>query len=243
MALHPLGVTLVARQGVGGSQNREVVHAGELPHLLDVARDVLGPVVDPEAVVTLRRPPTGHGVEEPVRILHVLAHDAQDLEAAGEDLVPRRQDAPTGLDRNPGEDARGQGGLEPGRRGRKPRNRLAGPAPAKARGGGRGAHGNLVTGPGRLLGIVREPPHHLRGGHLLQPSEIPLEPRGVHGSSVVSTRSGSGTLISDIRWVLPLVRLAPAPSVARVVATSDPREIGMGAPLRTASKNARTSLC
>ncbi len=53
---------------------------------------------------------------------------------------------------------------------------------------------------------------------------------------------GARSPISDTGSGARLVRLAAAPSVARVVASSEPREMGMGPPPRTAARNASTSL-
>ena len=84
------GVALVAGESEGGGEHREVVHARELPDLLDVSRDILGAVVDVEAVVDLRGSLSGHRIEEPVRVLHVPAHSTEELPPPRQHLLRPR---------------------------------------------------------------------------------------------------------------------------------------------------------
>ena len=87
-----LGVAVVVRKTECSSEHREVVHARELPDLLYISRDVLGAVVDLEAILSLRSSPTGDGIEEPVRVHHVLARDSQNVPLPRKDLLGRSDD-------------------------------------------------------------------------------------------------------------------------------------------------------
>ena len=101
------GVAFVAGKAECCREHREVVHPRELPHLLDIPRDVLGSMIDLEAIVGLRSPRSGHRIEEPVRIHHVL--DARARGAATdrpesrrppqEPLAARRREHPVGRPR------------------------------------------------------------------------------------------------------------------------------------------------
>ena len=65
-------VALIAGEREGCCEDRHVMHARQFPNLLHVPGDILGAVVDLEAVVELRRPSSRDRIEEPVRVLHVL---------------------------------------------------------------------------------------------------------------------------------------------------------------------------
>ena len=73
-----------------------MVHPRELPNLLDVSRDVLGAMVDLEAVVDLRCSLSGDRIEEPVRVLHVLTRGPKELPSSRQDLVRCLDDLPLG---------------------------------------------------------------------------------------------------------------------------------------------------
>ena len=73
---HPARVPLVAAQRPGRGQQREVLQAGDLPDLLDVADLLLGAVIDPEGIAVRGGPATGHGIAEPVGPHHVGPDDA-----------------------------------------------------------------------------------------------------------------------------------------------------------------------
>ena len=80
-----LGVPLVAIEMVRGRQDRQVLVAGRLPHLLDVADRGRVAVVDVEAVGPVGRSPAGGRVQEPVRRrCHVVALAAEHRPASAE---------------------------------------------------------------------------------------------------------------------------------------------------------------
>ena len=77
----------VAREPPRGREHGEVVVAGELPDRLDVARDLLVPVVDPERQGDVRGAPAGDGVEEPVGVQDVGPRCAEHVPVTGEQPV------------------------------------------------------------------------------------------------------------------------------------------------------------
>src|SRR5208282_2393383 len=83
------GIAFVAREAEGSREQREVVHAREFPDLLHVPRDVLGAMVDIEAIVELRSPPSAQRIEEPVWVLHVSTQNPEQLPPPGQYLFGR----------------------------------------------------------------------------------------------------------------------------------------------------------
>src|ERR1700751_4314682 len=79
------------------------MEARELPDLLEVGRDLLGSVVDREAVLDLRRPGPGHGIQEPVRVHHVRPQRAEELPLPRQYLIGGRNDMPARLCRRAAE--------------------------------------------------------------------------------------------------------------------------------------------
>ena len=89
LSVDRLGITLVPRQPPGAREHRQVVMAGQLPDLLDVAGLGLVAVVDPERQLLVRCTPPGDRVGEPVRVGAVGAGDAQHLPGARQHPVGR----------------------------------------------------------------------------------------------------------------------------------------------------------
>ena len=158
-----------------------MVHARQFPDLLHVPGDVLGAVVDLEAVVELRRPPSRDRIEEPVRVLHVPAHGPEEVPPSAHDLVGRGDHCTARLRRHVHERVPGRYLVErdlrcpvPGRGGASRREG----AHDRARGFG----DDLARGPPPASYLVRESPFHFGRRHLGQAPDAPLEVDRVQGS-------------------------------------------------------------
>src|SRR4029077_4133052 len=86
---------------------------------------------------------------------------------------------------------------------------------------------DLPARPGHAQRLVAGTPGHLGGRHSGNPACVPAQ---APGADRAHTRSGR-----------PLNRLSPTAIVALVVATSDSKEIGIGAPVRQASTKCASS--
>ena len=205
-----VGVPGVAREPPRGREHREVVVAGELPDRLDVARDLLVPVVDPERQGDVRGAPAGDGVEEPVGVHDVGPRCAEHVPVTGEQPVgggnePSRSltgNQCTRVSRNrahehPGSEQSGD-----------QRDRLSGK--------------HLPPGPPDLSHPVAHPPADLARGHPAEAAGIPAK-GPTHGATL-----------------LPKAALSATAIVARVVATMVSTSIGIGAPSRTAWRKDRS---
>ena len=203
-----LGVAVLAGEPPGGREHRKVVVAGQFPHGLDVPRQGLVTVVDAERQRAVRRSPAGDRVAEPVRVHDVGSWCTQDLPVAGQQPVRSGDHPAPGLRRH----------LRPDLR----RNRTAeAPCRQQSRHGREClARPHLPPPPTDLTRPVTDPEEKLLRGHPQEPSHVPAG-RPAHGASG-----------------RPETRLSPTAIVARVVATSDARPIGMAAPSRTASRKA-----
>ena len=161
----PVGVPLVMAEEPGGGQQREVLQAGDLPDLLDVAGLLLRAVIDAEGVAVGSGPAAGHRIAEPVGPHHVGPDDAQDLPLAPQQPVRGLEDGLPGLRGHPRGGARRQDGGEP--------RRSPGGAAAAAASCSRltcrrdqAARSDLVTGA----------PGHLGRRHPGRPAGVPAEP-------------------------------------------------------------------
>ena len=214
LARHPVGVRLLAGQEPGGGQQREVLQPGDLPDLLDVAGLLLRAVVDPEAVAAGIGAAPGHRIGEPVGL---------------DQVGPGRRPAPP---------------TRPSAAGPRRRARPPGPARAPARRCPAGSTAPNLAHAGRRRAGQRP----ARGRTC----------RRVQAAWSAWSRARQATSAGDIRAIRrayqprrdagePLTpapggcssRLSPTAIVARVVATSDSTEIGIGPPVRQASMNLR----
>ena len=214
-----LGVALIAAEAVGGGQHGEVLVAGRLPNVLDVADHGRVAEVDVEAVGPVRGPPAGAGVKEPVRgRRHVVAGVGEHLPAPGEQPLGGLLEPDPGL-LGDVVGAAGEGGGEV--RGGRQRGRV-----------GAGV-GDLPAPPAALGQLVAGPAGHLRRRHAGQSPRVPAE---VHRPSAGAwpRRAGHGLQAG-------LARLRRAAKVARVVATSDASGTGMARASATARTNASSS--
>ncbi len=100
MPRRSLRIALVPGQSEGGGKDSDVLQARELPHLLDVARNVLRTVIDPEAVARARSTSARDGVKEPIWVRHIMTGRTQQLPVPGQQLVGARNDAGTGRRRD-----------------------------------------------------------------------------------------------------------------------------------------------
>ena len=82
-----LGVALVTRQPPGRRQHRDVVMTRHLPHLLDVARLRLVPMIDAKRQPPIRRPSASHRVVEPIRVGTVDPRDTKNGPCSGQHTV------------------------------------------------------------------------------------------------------------------------------------------------------------
>ena len=171
-------VTPIAREGKGGGKHREMVHARQLPYLLHVARDVLGAVVDSEAVVGLGSPPSGDWVEEPVRVFHVPPHRPQQLPSPCEHLFCQGDYSLARLTRHGLQHVARRKGSERGIPSRVPGRRGGGVKGPRL---GWNLGRDLSGGPPFAPNVVGHPPPQLGGGHLRQSPETPFEINYIHG--------------------------------------------------------------
>ena len=201
----------------GGGQQREVLQAGDLPDLLDVADLLLRAVVDPERVAVRVGPAAGHRVAEPVGLLQVGPDHARAPPTHRAAAGPRRQRPP--FLASSGHPAAVPGGStaanrrSPGWAGRRPRascRRVTCRGDQASR--STWSRARQATSAGDIRAARRA----------YQPS------RDVDGRA--HTCSG-----------LPLSRLSRTAMVALVVAASDSSGIGMAAPARQASTKLASS--
>ena len=125
---NPACVGVVASKEPGRGQEREVLQAGNLPDLLDVADAGFRALVDPERVAIRRRPVPGDRIVEPVGRHQVGPGDAQHLPLPPHEPVRRGQDGFPGLLGNLADGTRRQDRGEPACAGqrRKDRGKLLG---------------------------------------------------------------------------------------------------------------------
>src|ERR1700761_7577727 len=108
----PLCVPLVVGETEGSGKYRQMVQAREFPDLLYISRNVLGTVIDLEAIVSQRCPPTSDWIEEPVGVHHVLARHSQNVPLARKNPLGRRDDLLSNLTRHVLADLRRRKGAE-----------------------------------------------------------------------------------------------------------------------------------
>ena len=198
---HPARVNVIAAEEPGRGEQREVVQPGDFPYLLDIAGLLLRAMVDPERVPISRRPQAGHGVEEPVRGHHVVAVQAEHVPVAVDEPVGAGEHGSPGFVGNQAGGTRGQHDGEPALLGQ------------SARGWDILVAAYLPSCPRRPQHLVARTPAQFGRGHACRPAEVPAEASQVQGAH---TRSG-----------LPLDKLSPTASVARVVASKDSSDIGI----------------
>ncbi len=180
----PVGVPLVAGEEPGRGQQREVLQAGDLPDLLDVADLLLRAVIDAEGVAVRSGPAAGHRIAEPVGPLQVGPDDAQDLPLTAQQPVRGLENGLPGLLGHPRGGARRQDRGEPAlarrRRGRD-RGELLPASPA----------------------AVTRPPGAPGRGRARPPRPVTSWPPGGRTSRAVMSRSRSHPLRSAAQQALP----------------------------------------
>ncbi len=173
------GVAIVPGEVPGHGEQREMLQPGDLPDLLDVARLLLGAVVDAERVPVGRGAPAGHRISEPVRADQVGPLDAEDLPLPGQQPAGGSDDGGPGLGRDRGGRARRQDRCEAAPA------RLPARLPAARPGGRRRRQSrrklsaaDLPPCPGGLPGLVPGTPGQLRWRHPAKAAHVPAQPGG-----------------------------------------------------------------